>query len=79
MCLAGSVTSVQRAARGRHPRLAPSPVPHLGGTGCLAPGRDAADPDLDLCLSPGPRHDRHPHPRDPVIRGGETFTGQWVM
>lgn len=74
MCFAGSITSVQRVVHGRRPRLAPFPAPHLAGTGCHAPDRDAAGPGLDLGLSPGPRHDHHPH--GPAVHA--MFTGQWA-
>ena len=80
-CLAGAVTSVQRAVHARRPSLALLPARPLGTTGCLAPVQDTAGLDPDRGPGPGlgphPGHDHHPHRF--AVGGWETFTGQLML
>lgn len=76
-CLAGAVTSVQRAVHARRPSLALPPARPLGTTGCLALVRDAAGLDPDRGLGLGPHPDPHPHRF--AVGGWEMFTGQLML
>lgn len=72
--LAGSIASVQRAARVHRPPLAPCPDPLLGGTGQGAVHQDTADHGPDLGPGPHPGLGHHLHKY--AVSGGETFAGQ---